>query len=74
MDLTAKVVTVETADGRRYAGDLVYKAGPANDATAILRGDGGQMRCDLSWSDFFANGTGTCTNSQGATYDVNVRN
>lgn len=59
------------ADGRRYAGKMIVH--PGLQASALLLGEDGQLRCDFAWEAFMSSATGVCVDAQNRVYDMMVK-
>lgn len=76
VDKTTRELRITSADGTEYRGEMVYKSifgRESNDATALLMSRAGQMRCEMSWSEYLTTATGVCTDSKGATFDLLIK-
>lgn len=76
-----------SVDGKQYRGPMVvqtahstglFGAGRttiANQATALLLGDGGgQMRCEFGFDAMWTSATGVCVDYKNITYDLLIKN
>jgi hypothetical protein len=74
--------------GRTYQGPMVMQTGltqswgplgprtattTTNQASALLLGDGGQVRCDFGFDALMRTATGVCVDSRNQTYDMLVK-
>jgi hypothetical protein len=46
----------------------------SDQSTALLIGEGGQMRCEFTWDAMMIQATGICVDSKNATYDLLIKN
>lgn len=72
----SKQMEVVLEDGRAYRGEMVYKyvgGRGTNEASALLLGADGQLRCEFGWDGMFATATGVCVDAKGATYDMLIK-
>lgn len=85
-DQMHQVLTVDI-EGKRYQGTpisktattsySIFSAGSttsSNEQSALLIGTAGQVRCDFTWNQFRTMATGSCIDSQNATYDLLIKN
>jgi hypothetical protein len=76
---------VVDVEGRRYQGKMQMQTattsrslfGPSsttisNQATALLTGDGGHMRCEFGFDYFMTSATGVCVDNRNIVYDMQV--
>lgn len=81
-----QLVTVDVG-GRRYQGRPTQVEartsaglfGPSsytttNQASALLIGEGGQLRCSWTWGPMKVDAQGECIDSRGAAYDLLIKN
>lgn len=74
-------------EGQRYVGTPITKTastgfslfGPqattsTNEQSALLTGNGGQVRCEFAWNQFKTMANGVCVDSRNVTYDMMIRN
>jgi hypothetical protein len=46
----------------------------SSQASALLLGEAGQMRCDFAWDAMMTMATGVCADSRNNTYDLLIKN
>lgn len=86
LDRMSKEITV-SLNGRDYRGPMVvqtaYSSGYglfsqrttiSSQATALLLGDDGQVRCEFGFDAFMTMATGVCVDSKNVTYDMLIKN
>jgi hypothetical protein len=76
-------------DGRQYQGTMQMHTATStgwsplgrstastisNQATALLVGNEGHMRCEFGWDAMMTSATGVCVDNRNATYDLMIKN
>lgn len=87
LDRMRNVLTVDL-DGKRYSGTMQMQTASStsygalgsrttstttNAASALLLGDGGQVRCDFGWDALMTGASGVCVDAQNRAYDMLVK-
>jgi len=85
LDRLSNELTV-SVDGKKYGGRMMMNTATStniygyststttNQATALLLGDGGQIRCEFGWDALMIQATGVCVDSKNVTYDMLIKN
>lgn len=71
LDRVRNILTVNIG-GRHYEGPVITTT--PSQASALLRGPAGQVRCDFGWDALMRHATGVCTDNAGASYDLQIAN
>jgi hypothetical protein len=87
LDRMKNLMTVKLA-GREFSGPVITRTEVSSpgfiglptrttstgQASALLVGEGGQVRCEFAWDAMMVMATGTCVDSQNQVYDLLIKN
>lgn len=77
LDRMTNQLTVDL-NGTTYHGPMIMRSAQTAsfkplEAAALMMGDGGQVRCEITFNALMTEGNGVCVDSRNATYDLLIK-